>query len=54
MKQYNKSKPHKWGFSVFTRAEVSGIMYDFEMYTGKNMKLEGNLGISGNIVLRLT
>jgi hypothetical protein len=37
MKQYNK-KPHKWGFKVFTRAGASGMMYDFEIYTGKNMK----------------
>ena len=29
-------------------------MYDFEIYTGKDMKLEGDLGTSGNIVLRLT
>ena len=54
MKQYNKNKPHKRGFKVFTRAGVSGMMYDIEIYTGKNMKLEGDLGISGNIVLRLT
>lgn len=53
LKQYNKNKPHKWGFKVFTRAGSSGIMYDFEVYTGKSMKLEGNFSISGNIVLRL-
>ena len=54
MTQYNKKKPHKWGFKVFTRAGVSGMIYDFEIYTGKNVKLEGDLGISGNVVLRLT
>ena len=54
MKQYSGDKPHKWGFQVFTRAGVSGIMYDFEIYTGKNMKLDGDLGISGNMVFRLT
>ncbi|XP_064596232.1 piggyBac transposable element-derived protein 5-like [Liolophura sinensis] len=53
LKQYNKNKPHKWGFKVFTRAGSPGIMYDFEVYTGKSMKLEGNLTISGNVVLRL-
>ena len=53
LKQYNKNKPHKWGFKVFTRAGVSGMMYDFEVYTGKSMKLPGSLGISGNIVLWL-
>lgn len=53
LKQYNKNKPHKWGFKVFTRAGVSGMMYDFEVYTGKSMKIPGILGISGNIVLWL-
>ena len=32
MKQYMKSKPHKWGYKVFTRAGVSGLVYDFEVY----------------------
>ncbi len=54
MKQYNKNKLQKWGFKVFTRAGASGMMYDFEIYTGKDMKLDGDLGISGNVVLRLT
>ena len=53
LKQYNKNKPHKWGFKVFTRAGVSGLIYDFEIYTGKNMKLKGNFGVSGNSVLRM-
>ena len=53
LKQYNKNKPHKWGFKVFTQAGVSGMMYDFEVYTGKAIKLPENLGISGNIVLWL-
>ena len=53
LKQYMKNKPHKWGYKVFTRAGISGIVYDFEVYTGKNMNLEGALGLSGNIVLRM-
>ena len=51
LKNYMKNKPHKWGYKVFTREGVSGIVYDFEVYAGKNMNLEGNLGFSGNIVL---
>ena len=53
MKQYMKSKPHKWGYKVFTRAGVSGLVYDFEIYTGSKMNLGGNLSFSGNVVLRL-
>jgi hypothetical protein len=32
LKQYIKNKPHKWGIKVFTRAGVSGIIYEFEVY----------------------
>ncbi|KAH8010016.1 hypothetical protein HPB51_024366 [Rhipicephalus microplus] len=31
LKRYMKSKPHKLGYKVFTRAGVSGIMHDFIM-----------------------
>ena len=54
MLQYIKSKPHRWGVKVFARAEVSGIVYDFEIYVGKGTKVkDGPLGMSGNVVLRL-
>ena len=35
LRQYIRSKPHKWGFKLFTRAGVSGIVYDFIAYAGK-------------------
>ncbi len=35
LKQYNPRKPHKWGFKVFSRCGVSGIIYEFEVYTEK-------------------
>uniref|UniRef100_UPI00358E218E piggyBac transposable element-derived protein 3-like n=1 Tax=Myxine glutinosa TaxID=7769 RepID=UPI00358E218E len=54
MKQYIKNKPHKWGIKVFTRAGVSGINYDFEIYTGKGtVANERGLGVGGEVVLRL-
>ncbi len=35
MRQYNKAKPVKWGFKVFTRCGAkTGIIYDFNLYTG--------------------
>lgn len=52
-KQYLKKKPKKWGFKVFTRSGVSGIMYDFEIYTGKKTNLPGDYGVSGNSVVRM-
>ena len=35
LKQYLKKKLKKWGFKVFTRSGVSGMMYDFQIYTSK-------------------
>lgn len=55
MKQYNKSKPHKWGIKMFDLASKSGIVHDFEIYVGKGtVKSNTNLGLSGNIVIRLS
>ena len=38
---------------MFARAGTSGIIYDFELYTGKSMQLPNEFGVSGNVVLRL-
>ena len=55
LKQYIKNKPHKWGIKMFARAEISGFIYDFEIYVGKGTtKNTSALGISGDIVLRPT
>uniref|UniRef100_A0A8C1TF05 PiggyBac transposable element-derived protein domain-containing protein n=1 Tax=Cyprinus carpio TaxID=7962 RepID=A0A8C1TF05_CYPCA len=54
MKQYIKNKPHKWGIKVFTRAGVTGLVYDFEVYTGKGtVTNERGLGVAGEVVLHL-
>uniref|UniRef100_A0A3B4GR65 PiggyBac transposable element-derived protein domain-containing protein n=1 Tax=Pundamilia nyererei TaxID=303518 RepID=A0A3B4GR65_9CICH len=54
MKQYIKKKPQKWGIKVFTRAGVTGLVYDFEVYTGKGtVTNERGLGVAGEVVLRL-
>ena len=38
---------------MFAHAGTSGIIYDFEVYTGKSMQLPGEFGVSGNVVQRL-
>ena len=57
LRQYLPKKPTKWGIKVFTRAGVSGFVYDFEVYQGKGTlvedDIEPDLGVGGNIVLRL-
>ena len=53
LKQYLPNKPHKWGFKMFTRAGVSGIIYDFTLYIGEGTCKSFGLGISSDIILDL-
>ncbi|XP_040061887.1 piggyBac transposable element-derived protein 3-like [Ixodes scapularis] len=53
LKQYLKSKPHKWGYKVFTRESFSGMMHDFIIYEGKGTASDNGFGISGDIVIDL-
>ncbi|XP_015438099.1 PREDICTED: piggyBac transposable element-derived protein 3-like, partial [Dufourea novaeangliae] len=53
LKQYLPMKPNKWGFKMFTRAGVSGIVYDFALYAGEGTCPSFGLGISSDIVLHL-
>ncbi|GFS46856.1 chimeric ERCC6-PGBD3 protein [Trichonephila inaurata madagascariensis] len=53
MKQYIKNKPIKWGFKMWCRADSStGYLFEFDLYTGKKMNTEVELGES--VVLSLT
>ena len=56
LKQYLPNKPNKWGIKVWARCGVSGILYNFEVYTGKTTKAEAKpeLLMGGNVVCRLT
>ena len=54
MKQYLPKKPVKRGFKVWVRADaVSGYVSEFDIYTGKVVG-EGEFGLGGNGVKRLT
>nr|CAH7748787.1 unnamed protein product [Callosobruchus chinensis] len=60
-RQYIKSKPKRWGFKIFVRAGVSGIVYDFVVYGGeKTLKEyhqftseEDSLGLGAKVILSL-
>lgn len=61
LKQYLPKKPSKWGIQVWARCGVSGLVYDFDIYTGKvtgtstnQENLDPTLGMGGNVVMRLT
>ncbi len=55
LKQYIKSKPHKWGYKVWVRAGVTGYVYNFEVYQGKGggRGQPSDLGACPDVVLRL-
>ena len=53
MKQYLPKNPHKWGFEVFSTCGSSGIIYEFEIYTGKSSNSPTKLGITGDLPIRL-
>ena len=55
-KQYLPKKPNKWGIKVWARCGISGVIYDFEIYTGKSTTAETKpeLLMGGNVVYRLT
>ena len=36
IRQYNPKKPKKWRFKNLIHARISGFMYDFFVYDGKN------------------
>ncbi|CAH2089681.1 unnamed protein product [Euphydryas editha] len=59
-KQYIKNKPKKWGYKMFVRAGVSGIVYDFLIYGGDDTfrfhsftDEEISMGLGSKVVLAL-
>ena len=46
----------KGGIEIWARCGVSGMVYDFEIYTNKSSTppISDELGVMGNTVLRLT
>lgn len=56
LKQYIPKKPHKWGYKIFVLCDTKGIVYNFEIYTGKINPVAGypDLGASANIVIQLS
>lgn len=60
LKVYMKNKPVKWGYKIWTRAGISGYVYDFEPYgmvsgpPGKSSASEYMFGEAECVVLRLT
>ena len=56
LKQYLSNKQNMWGIKVWATCGVYGMVYDFDIYTGKSTKTEAlpALLMGGNVVYRLT
>ena len=54
IKQYMRGKPHPWGFKIWARTAVSGMLYDFDVYQGNVAKTTSEHGLSTDVVLKLT
>ena len=53
IKQYIRGKPNPWGFKLWGRAGISGILYDFDVYQGASKNKPTELGVGGDIVMKL-
>ncbi|XP_059184818.1 piggyBac transposable element-derived protein 3-like [Centropristis striata] len=52
IKQYMRGKPHPWGFKVWVRGGISGMMLDFDVYQGSinGVRVKSELGLSGDVM----
>ena len=55
LKTYNPKKPKRWGYKMFVICDVKGLVYNFGLYTGKEVQPPElpDIGASGNVVLRI-
>ena len=55
IKQYMRGKPHPWGFKIWCRTGVSGMLYDFDVYQGGHAakRKTNELGLAGDVVMNL-
>uniref|UniRef100_UPI00358E1344 piggyBac transposable element-derived protein 3-like n=1 Tax=Myxine glutinosa TaxID=7769 RepID=UPI00358E1344 len=55
IKQYMKGKPTKWGFKIWARCSVTGLLHDFDVYQGKNnaAREKSPIGVGGDVIVNL-
>lgn len=55
IKQYMRGKPNPWGFKLWARTGISGILCDFDVYQGSvnGIRARSELGLSGDVVMKL-
>jgi len=52
IKQYIRAKPHPWGFKIWARTTITGILCDFDVYQGGDGS-RSELGQGADVVLKL-
>ncbi|XP_060760426.1 piggyBac transposable element-derived protein 3-like [Neoarius graeffei] len=55
IKQSMRGKPNPWGFKLWVRAGISGMLCDFDVYQGSvnGTQSRSELGLSGDVVMKL-
>lgn len=55
IRQYMRGKPHPWGFKLWARTGISGILCDFDVYQGRAAIVgqRSDMGLSGDVVVSL-
>ncbi|KRZ80115.1 PiggyBac transposable element-derived protein 3 [Trichinella papuae] len=53
LKIFTPRKPRRWGFKLFSRCGISGILYDFAFYELCRPKVEKSVGFVSGDFLRL-
>ena len=55
IKQYMRGKPHPWGFKLWVRNGISGMLCGFDVYQGSvyGKRAKSELGISCDVVMKL-
>ena len=54
IRQYIEGKPHPWGFKIWCRCSVNGLLHDFEVYQGNSVKQSNNkFGVGGIAVIKM-
>ncbi|KAF3856671.1 hypothetical protein F7725_017394 [Dissostichus mawsoni] len=53
--KFSSIKPHPWGFKMWVRTGISGMICDFDVYQGSvdGIRAKSEFGLSGDVVMKL-
>lgn len=58
LKQFMRNKPHRWGFKLWARAGIDGMLHDWDVYQGskksdQTQSQKSTLGVAGDVVFTM-